>query len=112
MWLVVGSRHFGFNLDRDRPHEPQQLPRHCCYRLLLVFASAQELAIPPAQPLLSLPGDLDHWRTELGLASSQRAAYGWPMSVSPSCLHCHPPQVSIAALGDATASLALTTGIF
>src|ERR1039458_5911813 len=62
-------------LTRNRPDEPDQLPRHGDHRLACRLVPAQEPVQPPVQPLLRLPGDPPHARRDPVVAQSDRLAH-------------------------------------
>src|SRR5260370_6740020 len=102
----------GFSPDANLPDEAEQLTTNCSDDLRLVLARAEQGAIARMQSMLSLPGDLFRFGSNVGLSLQQVTAQPRSELIGPGSLHQHASQVSVTGLGDAALITMSSTRVF
>src|SRR5580704_11713489 len=93
----------------DGPDEAEQLPGNRRDDLRLRLAAGRELSEAPVESMLGLPCDRLDVLGLAALARSKCAVHHGPESVEPCGFDQHPPQVTVARLGDGSASRLAST---
>src|SRR4029077_19420205 len=95
----------------DRPDETRQLTRDCGSDHRRQLSRPGELAIPSAQPFLSLPCDVADGLGQALLAQQLLAADPCGKSVAPGRFDQHASRCSVAGLGNAALASRAAAGM-
>src|SRR5882762_6561159 len=113
--VLCGRRcdgHLSFNRHTDGPNKAQQIATDCGHDLVFVLSSGKKFLISHVKSILSLPRNLSHLRARFGLAFQNLATQPRSVLISPSRLHDHASQMSVAGFRDAAMGRFVSCRVF